>query len=282
MKNIILYFLNFKIFNKFQISKIKLKKILKVPKSESLESNLVFSSNATVETTTTKSQDPIFNHHHHQVQPSSEIFEVTSTPTLNTQQQQQQQPQTTTTTTTSLITVDSTSCVLPSKLKLRERSQSLNNTNTQLTTTTSAPIIFASPSSTVKTNNTTNVHYTNKSSSVVFTNGVTNLVTPGGNFIKNTTYSMGSSGSTVASANSGLAKRVTRSAANAREGLIRWCRKMTEEYENVCITNFSSSWSDGLAFCALLHHFMPDEFDYSQLETTNRRFNFDLAFRIAE
>ncbi len=57
---------------------------------------------------------------------------------------------------------------------------------------------------------------------------------------------------------------------------------MTDEYENVCITNFSSSWSDGLAFCALLHHFMPDAFDYAALGSENRRFNFELAFKVAE
>lgn len=63
---------------------------------------------------------------------------------------------------------------------------------------------------------------------------------------------------------------------------MRWCRKMTEEYENVSINNFSSSWSNGLAFCALIHHFMPDSFDYSVLSGENRRENFELAFRIAE
>ena len=70
---------------------------------------------------------------------------------------------------------------------------------------------------------------------------------------------------------------MTRSATNAREALIRWCRKMTEEYDNVSISNFSSSWSDGLAFCALLHHFMPNEFDYSELSPANPRYNFDLV-----
>ena len=71
-------------------------------------------------------------------------------------------------------------------------------------------------------------------------------------------------------------------ASTAKEGLLRWCRNMTSDYANVAITNFTSSWSDGLAFCALLHHFMPHLFDYGQLRSVNRRYNFELAFRLAE
>ena len=37
-----------------------------------------------------------------------------------------------------------------------------------------------------------------------------------------------------------------------------WVREMTKDYP-VDIKNFSSSWADGLAFCALIHHFNPDE-----------------------
>ena len=41
------------------------------------------------------------------------------------------------------------------------------------------------------------------------------------------------------------------------EAILIWCQCRTREYENVKITNFTSSWSDGLAFCALIHHFFP-------------------------
>nr|XP_042904021.1 smoothelin-like [Parasteatoda tepidariorum] len=51
---------------------------------------------------------------------------------------------------------------------------------------------------------------------------------------------------------------------------------------NVEITNFSTSWNDGMAFCALIHHFYPDAFEFETLNPKNRRYNFDLAFRIAE
>jgi len=36
-----------------------------------------------------------------------------------------------------------------------------------------------------------------------------------------------------------------------------------------------------LAFCALIHHFLPDAFDYHQLTAENRRYNFNLAFTTA-
>ncbi|KPP56784.1 smoothelin-b-like [Scleropages formosus] len=52
--------------------------------------------------------------------------------------------------------------------------------------------------------------------------------------------------------------------------------------QNVDIQNFSSSWSDGLAFCALVHNFFPTAFDYSALQASERRNNFHTAFRVAE
>lgn len=63
--------------------------------------------------------------------------------------------------------------------------------------------------------------------------------------------------------------------------VLEWCKESTKNYSNVKINNFSSSWSDGLAFCALLHNFMPDAFDYGTLRSHNRSQNFELAFDIA-
>ena len=37
-----------------------------------------------------------------------------------------------------------------------------------------------------------------------------------------------------------------------------------------------------MAFCALIHHFYPDAFDFDKLNPKNRRYNFDLAFKTAE
>ncbi|XP_055990109.1 smoothelin-like protein 1 [Sorex fumeus] len=64
--------------------------------------------------------------------------------------------------------------------------------------------------------------------------------------------------------------------------LLEWCRAMTRNYEHVDIQNFSSSWSSGMAFCALIHKFFPDAFDYAALDPAQRRHNFTLAFSTAE
>lgn len=69
---------------------------------------------------------------------------------------------------------------------------------------------------------------------------------------------------------------------NPKDALLHWCFMKTRNYDNVNVQNFSSSWADGLAFCALLHHFFPDAIDYDKLSASKRRENFDLAFRVAE
>ncbi|KAL6265085.1 hypothetical protein P5V15_005175 [Pogonomyrmex californicus] len=71
-------------------------------------------------------------------------------------------------------------------------------------------------------------------------------------------------------------------AAQIKERLLAWCRSKTKEYENVQLENFSTSWNNGLAFCALIHHFRPDAFDYNSLRPENRRKNFELAFTKAD
>lgn len=69
--------------------------------------------------------------------------------------------------------------------------------------------------------------------------------------------------------------------SNIQKRVLEWCQAQTKSYKNVKITNFSSSWADGLAFCALIHSFLPDAFDYDKLNGTNRRQNFELAFETA-
>ncbi|XP_062291150.1 smoothelin-like protein 1 [Scomber scombrus] len=69
---------------------------------------------------------------------------------------------------------------------------------------------------------------------------------------------------------------------NVKQMLLDWCRAKTEPYEGVHIQNFSSSWGDGIAFCALVHRFFPDAFEYSILNPYAPRENFQLAFDTAE
>ncbi|KAF0022986.1 hypothetical protein F2P81_024967 [Scophthalmus maximus] len=72
------------------------------------------------------------------------------------------------------------------------------------------------------------------------------------------------------------------SASGIKQILLEWCRSKTIGYQNIDIQNFSSSWSDGMAFCALVHSFFPLEFDYNALEPAKRKHNLALAFTTAE
>uniref|UniRef100_A0A8C9TDT6 Cytospin-A n=1 Tax=Scleropages formosus TaxID=113540 RepID=A0A8C9TDT6_SCLFO len=67
-----------------------------------------------------------------------------------------------------------------------------------------------------------------------------------------------------------------------RNALLKWCQKKTEGYQNIDITNFSSSWNDGLAFCAVLHTYLPAHIPYHELNSQDKRRNFTLAFQAAE
>ncbi|NWS66934.1 SMTL2 protein, partial [Crotophaga sulcirostris] len=72
------------------------------------------------------------------------------------------------------------------------------------------------------------------------------------------------------------------SASSIKQILLEWCRSKTIGYKHIDLQNFSSSWNDGMAFCALVHSFFPEAFDYNKLDPANRKQNFELAFTMAE
>ncbi|NXJ90096.1 SMTL2 protein, partial [Corythaixoides concolor] len=72
------------------------------------------------------------------------------------------------------------------------------------------------------------------------------------------------------------------SASSIKQILLDWCRSKTIGYKHIDLQNFSSSWNDGMAFCALVHSFFPEAFDYNKLDPANRKQNFELAFTMAE
>jgi len=61
-----------------------------------------------------------------------------------------------------------------------------------------------------------------------------------------------------------------------------WCRRVTDSYDDVNILDMDSSWRDGLAFCALIHHFRPSLIDFHNLNQENILENNTLAYKVAE
>lgn len=55
--------------------------------------------------------------------------------------------------------------------------------------------------------------------------------------------------------------------------LLNWCKDITKGYKGVNITNMTTSWRNGLAFCAVIHHFRPDLIDFNSLNPNNIKEN---------
>lgn len=64
--------------------------------------------------------------------------------------------------------------------------------------------------------------------------------------------------------------------------LLTWCKEVTKGYKGVNVTNMTTSWRNGLAFCAVIHHFRPDLIDFELLSPYNIKENCKKAFDAAE
>ena len=69
---------------------------------------------------------------------------------------------------------------------------------------------------------------------------------------------------------------------SAKEALLRWARKTTDRYPGVKVSDFTSSWRDGLAFNAIIHRNRPDLVEWKKLDRRQVRERIDIAFHVME
>ncbi|KAG5853268.1 hypothetical protein ANANG_G00071310 [Anguilla anguilla] len=65
---------------------------------------------------------------------------------------------------------------------------------------------------------------------------------------------------------------------SSTQSLLGWCQEVTKDHKGVKISNFTTSWRNGLAFCAILHHFHPDKVNYEMLDPYDIKLNNKKAF----
>ncbi|XP_064623420.1 EH domain-binding protein 1-like isoform X2 [Lineus longissimus] len=69
--------------------------------------------------------------------------------------------------------------------------------------------------------------------------------------------------------------------ATPSQDLLEWCKEVTKGYKGVKVTNMTTSWRNGLAFCAIVHHFSPSLIDFDTLSPHDIKGNNKKAFDAA-
>jgi len=63
-------------------------------------------------------------------------------------------------------------------------------------------------------------------------------------------------------------------------GILDWVKNRTSNY-NLEVKNFTSSWKDGLVYCALIHSYRPDLIgDFDSLRSRDANENVKLAYKV--
>ncbi|XP_055534423.1 EH domain-binding protein 1 isoform X2 [Wyeomyia smithii] len=79
-----------------------------------------------------------------------------------------------------------------------------------------------------------------------------------------------------------LAKKPILRDSTPGQDLLEWCKETTKNYHGVKVTNLTTSWRNGMAFCAIIHHFYPSLIDMTKLSPGNVIENCRTAFDAAE
>ncbi|XP_020601123.1 utrophin-like isoform X3 [Orbicella faveolata] len=70
---------------------------------------------------------------------------------------------------------------------------------------------------------------------------------------------------------------------NVEKKLLDWCKERLKGYEQyVTISDFTSSWRNGLAFNALIHSYRPELFDFDAQQKSSIQARLDNSFKMAE
>ncbi|XP_064796065.1 protein-methionine sulfoxide oxidase mical3a-like isoform X1 [Oncorhynchus masou masou] len=64
--------------------------------------------------------------------------------------------------------------------------------------------------------------------------------------------------------------------------LLSWCQQQTQGYRGVVVSDLTTSWKNGLALCALIHHYRPDLIDFDSLKEDEGEENMRLGLEVAE
>ncbi|XP_055857286.1 EH domain-binding protein 1 isoform X2 [Episyrphus balteatus] len=97
-----------------------------------------------------------------------------------------------------------------------------------------------------------------------------------------TTTNTTTAATTTAMTNNKTVEKIILKENTPGQDLLEWCKEVTKDYSNVKVTNLTTSWRNGIAFCAIIHHFEPHLIDMSKLSPHDVVGNCRMAFDAAE